>query len=151
MRMIGTNANRSGQFETSTVHRRAGCVDCSPRVGAALRVVSRSALPLDTTQRLEIFVTGAQAVFAIGVLASRSMSVREAQAMLGDFIVQFILQGVLEGSAEERSRLIVGIGYLVVAAILSFRERTSMRAILRDGFRTPFSEMNAEETSISAG
>ena len=98
-------------------------------------------LPLDTTQRLELFVTGAQSVFAIGVLASRSMSIREAQAMLGIFIVQFVLQGVLSGSAEERSRLVVGIFYLVTAAWLIGRERNSMRAILRDGFRTPYSEM----------
>ena len=98
-------------------------------------------LPLDTTQRLELFVTAAQTLFALGVLASRSMSVREAQAMLSLFVVQFVLQGVLHGRAEEHSRVVVGTVYLVLGVVLLARQRKSMRSIMIDGLRTPFSEM----------
>ena len=44
-------------------------------------------LPLDSLQREELFLTAAQSVFAIAVLANRSMSVREAWLLFGLFIV----------------------------------------------------------------
>jgi cation:H+ antiporter len=108
-------------------------------------------LPLDTTQRLELFVTGAQTLFAIAVLASRSISVREAYMLLGMFVVQFVLQGAFQNNvdADHASRLIVGIAYLVLAGALLSRQLGSMRHLLRDGFRTPYSEMVAEDTSIT--
>lgn len=106
-------------------------------------------LPLDTTQRLELFVTGAQSVFAIAVLASRSVSVREAQMLLGLFLVQFVLQGVLHGHTELVGRAVVGVVYLVLAAVLLVRERESMRHLMRDGLRTPYSEMTEADTSIT--
>jgi cation:H+ antiporter len=108
-------------------------------------------LPLDTTQKLELWVTGAQSVFAIAVLASRSISVREAQMMLGLFLVQFALQGAFQNNvdADHRSRLIVGIVYLVLAAVMLFKERGGLRHLMRDGLRTPYAEMTAEDTSIT--
>ncbi len=105
-------------------------------------------LPLDTTQRLELFVTAAQSVFAIGILASRSVSVREAQMLLSMFVVQLVLQGVLEGHAELVCRFVVGMLYLVLAALLLVRQRVAMRHLLHDGFRTPYSEMTEADTSI---
>jgi cation:H+ antiporter len=108
-------------------------------------------LPLDTTQRLELFVTGAQTVFAIAVLASRSMSVREALMLLGVFLVQFVMQAAFQNNVDvdHASRLIVGIVYLILAAGLLSRQLQAMRHLLRDGFRTPYSEMTAEDTSIT--
>lgn len=108
-------------------------------------------LPLDTTQRLELFVTGAQTVFAIAVLASRSISVREAMMLLGVFLVQFVMQAAFQNNVDvdHASRLIVGIVYLMLAAGLLSRQLQAMRHLLRDGFRTPYSEMTAEDTSIT--
>jgi cation:H+ antiporter len=108
-------------------------------------------LPLDTTQRLELFVTGAQTVFAIAVLSSRSISVREAQMLLGIFVVQFVLQGVFQNNpdADHVSRLVVGVVYLGLAAIVLVKERGQIRHLLRDGLRTPYAEMTALDTSIT--
>ena len=58
-------------------------------------------LPLDSLQREELFLTAAQSVFAIAVLASRSMSVREAWTLFGLFICQFVLGGVLPESIAD--------------------------------------------------
>ena len=58
-------------------------------------------LPLDSLQREELFLTAAQSVFAIAVLVSRSISVKEALALFGLFIGQFVLGGILpEDSAS---------------------------------------------------
>ncbi len=108
-------------------------------------------LPLDTTQRLELFVTSAQTVFAIAVLSSRSFSIREAQMLLGVFLVQFGLQAAFQNnaSADHKSRLIVGIVYLFMAGVLLIKERAGLRHLMRDGLITPYSEMTAEDTSIT--
>ncbi len=45
-------------------------------------------LPLDTQQRVELFVTAAQSVFAVAIVASRSVSRTEAWVMLGLFVAQ---------------------------------------------------------------
>ena len=73
-------------------------------------------LPLDSLQREELFLTAAQSVFAIAVLANRSMSVREAWMLFGLFIGQFVLGGVLPDGLREWERIGVGIVYLVLAA-----------------------------------
>ena len=61
----------------------------------AISAGSLHGLPLDSLQREELFLTAAQSVFAIAVLVSRSISVKEALALFGLFIFQFVLGGVL--------------------------------------------------------
>ena len=74
-------------------------------------------LPLDSLQREELFLTAAQSVFAVAVLANRSMSVREAWMLFGLFIGQFVLGGVLpDGGCATRRASSCGIVYLVLAA-----------------------------------
>ena len=68
-------------------------------------------LPLDALQREELFLTAAQSAFAVAVLASRSISVQEGLALLGLFLSQFVLGGVLPGDLRELERL--GVGALV--------------------------------------
>src|SRR6185295_158388 len=52
-------------------------------------------LPLDSLQREELFLTAAQSAFGVAVLANRSISVKEAWALLGLFLSQFVLGAVL--------------------------------------------------------
>ena len=94
-------------------------------------------LPLDSLQREELFLTAAQSVFAIAVLASRSISVKEALALLGLFLGQFVLGGVLPGDLREFERLIVGIIYLVLAAGMLYQQRRFLRPLARDGLVVP--------------
>jgi cation:H+ antiporter len=100
-----------------------------------------SGLPLDVRQREELFLTAAQSAFAVAVLVSRSISVREAFALLGLFLAQFVLGGVLPPELREWERIGVGILYLVLAAGVIIQQRRSVRPLLRDAFRTPVDEM----------
>jgi cation:H+ antiporter len=98
-------------------------------------------LPLDTLQREELFITAAQSAFAVAVLANRSISVKEAWALLLLFLSQFILGAVLPADVRELERIAVGVTYLVLAAGMISRQRRAFRPLLRDGFRTPVAEL----------
>jgi cation:H+ antiporter len=106
-------------------------------------------LPIGGMQREELFVTAAQSAFAVAALASRSMSRREAQWILGLFIVQFVLQGVLSGDLEQHVRIGVGIAYLGGALLLIVRDRRSLPALLHDGLRRPYSELARDPSDRS--
>jgi cation:H+ antiporter len=92
-------------------------------------------LPLDSLQREELFLTAAQSAFAVAVLTSRSINVREAFALFGLFISQFILGGVLPEDVRHWERIGVAIVYLVLATVILYRQRASLRPLARDGFR----------------
>jgi cation:H+ antiporter len=98
-------------------------------------------LPLDHVQREELFLTAAQSAFAVAVLASRSITVREALALLSLFSMQFVLSGVLPGGARAVERVGIGFLYLVLAAWILFAERRALVRLLRDGLRTPVHEL----------
>jgi len=98
-------------------------------------------LPIDTLQREELFLTAAQSAFAVAVLSNRSLGVREAVALLGLFAAQFVLGGVLPHDARAVERIGVGIVYLVLAAGMLYRQRQTVPALVRDGFRTDVHEL----------
>jgi cation:H+ antiporter len=102
-------------------------------------------LPLDSVQREELFLTAAQSVFAIAVLANRSISVKEALALLGLFLGQFVLGGVLPGDLKDFERIIVGIVYLMLAAGMLFQQRRFLRPLARDGLVVPVADLFRED------
>jgi cation:H+ antiporter len=107
-------------------------------------------LPLDAQQRVELFVTAAQSVFAVAIVASRSVSRTEAWVMLGLFVAQLAESGLAElGHLSEQqshqARIGVGIVFLIAAVWVLRRDFRSMVTNVRDGLRTPWSELAAEE------
>lgn len=98
-------------------------------------------LPIDDLQREELFLTAAQSAFAVAVLANRSISVKEAYALLALFISQFVLGAALPEGIKEVERIAVGVTYLVLAAVMIARQRGAFGPLLRDGFRTPVTEL----------
>jgi cation:H+ antiporter len=102
-------------------------------------------LPLDSLQREELFLTAAQSVFAVAILVNRSISVKEAVALFGLFIGQFVLGGVLPSGVRELERLIVGAIYLVLAAGILVAQRRAVPAIARDGLVAPVDELFHED------
>ena len=109
-----------------------------------------SGLPLDSLQREELFLTAAQSVFAIAVLANRRMSVREAWMLLGLFVSQFVLGGVLPDDLRELERLGVGTVYLVLAAWIFVQQRAYLKPLVRDGLVVPVDELFHEEAADEA-
>lgn len=98
-------------------------------------------LPLDSLQREELFLTAAQSAFAVAVLANRSINVREAFALLGLFLLQFVLGGVLPGGLRAVERVGVGVIYLVLSFVMLVQQRRSVGPLVRDGLRTPVAEL----------
>jgi cation:H+ antiporter len=106
-----------------------------------------SGLPLDARQREELFLTAAQSAFAIAVLVSRSINVREAFALLTLFLGQFVLGAILPPGLREWERIVVGIVYLILAAAMIVHQRRAVRPLMRDAFRTPVHEMVRSSSS----
>src|SRR5207247_6462674 len=98
-------------------------------------------LPIDSLQREELFLTAAQSAFAVAVLTNRSISVREAFALLGLFLLQFVLGGVLPEGLRAVERVGVGVVYLVLAFVVIVQQRRYGRRLVRDGFRTSVTEL----------
>jgi cation:H+ antiporter len=109
-----------------------------------------SGLPIDALQREELFLTAAQSIFAVAVLTNRSISVREALALMGLFVTQFVLGGVLPDGLRAVERIGIGILYLVLAAIVMFQQRRYVRPLVRDGFRTSVTELVHEREQAPA-
>jgi cation:H+ antiporter len=98
-------------------------------------------LPIDALQREELFLTAAQSAFAVAVLANRSINVREAFALLGLFLLQFVLGGVLPEDLRVVERVGVGIVYLVLAFVMLVQQRRYVRPLVQDGLRTSGTEL----------
>jgi len=110
-----------------------------------------SGLPLDRLQREELFLTAAQSAFAVAVLASRSLNVREAWALFFLFISQFIIGALLPPDLRHLERVSVGVLYLVLAAVMLVVQRQSLGPLMRDGLRTPMDDMVSEAPPVGAG
>jgi cation:H+ antiporter len=107
-------------------------------------------LPIDTLQREELFLTAAQSAFAVAVLTNRSINVREAFALLGLFLLQFVLGGVLPEDLRAVERVGVGVIYLVLAFVLIVQQRRYVRPLVRDGLRTSVTELVHEREQAPA-
>lgn len=110
-------------------------------------------LPLDRVQQIELFVTAAQSVFAVAIIAGRSMSRKEAWAMLALFIAQLgesILAeiGVISAAVSEQVRIGVGVVFLLAALWVLRKDFRVFGQVLRDGFRASWSELESESEKV---
>ncbi len=101
-------------------------------------------LPVGAMQREELFVTAAQSAFAVAILANRSISVRQAQALLVLFLVQLVLGGTLHGGLRDEVRIWVGVTYLVLGLVVVVRDIRKVPRMLRDGLLTPYAELGED-------
>jgi cation:H+ antiporter len=101
-------------------------------------------LPVEPAQRQEVLLTAAQTVFAVAILVNLSISLREAFALFGLFWAQFILNAIVPPSAKGVEMLVLSGVYILLGVWLLVRKHTAFRHMLRDGFRTPYSELEPE-------
>jgi cation:H+ antiporter len=145
---LNTNAGL-GTLLSSKVNQWTLLVGSLPIV-FAISAGHLAGLPLDSLQREELFLTAAQSVFAIAVLANRRMSVREAWMLFGLFIGQFVLGAALPEHLRELERIGVGAVYLVLAAVVFVRQRAALKPLVRDGLVVPVDELFHEPTPDEA-
>lgn len=107
-------------------------------------------LPLNEVQRDELWVTATQSVFAVAIIASRSISRNEALAMLGLFVIQFgeswfAEVGIISQEIAAGARIGVGVMFLLAAAWVLRGDFARFGRVVRDGFRAPWSELEEKE------
>jgi len=110
-------------------------------------------LPLNEVQRDELWVTATQSVFALAIIASRSVSRREAWAMLSLFGVQFAESwlaeaGVISEDVAAGARIGVGVMFLLAAAWVLRGGFRRFGRVLRDGFRAPWSDLESRKADV---
>jgi cation:H+ antiporter len=105
---------------------------------------SHHGLPIVARQREELFLTAAQSVFAVAILANLSISLREAAMLFSLFWAQFVVGAVVPQSWHGVELVAVGIVYLVLAAGYFLSHRRAMPTLLRDGIRTPYAQLTGE-------
>jgi cation:H+ antiporter len=98
-------------------------------------------LPIDAIQREELFVTAAQSAFAVAVLANRRITVKEAGILLGVWLVQLVTKLPAFDSIHTEARISIGVLYLVMAAVIVWRQRANFRPLLRDGLVVPVADL----------
>ena len=110
-------------------------------------------LPLDSVQRIELWVTAAQSVFAVAIIASRSVTRKEALVMLTLFIAQlgesWLAEiGVISETVSEQVRIGVGVVFLIAAAWVLRKDFGIFGRVLKEGFRAPWSVLEADEETV---
>jgi cation:H+ antiporter len=105
-------------------------------------------LPIDAHQREELLLTAAQSFFALAVLVTLSITLREATLLFTLFWAQFIIGAIVPESWVLAERVGVSIVYIALGLAIFARERPLIVPLLRDGFRTPYRRLAArgEET-----
>ncbi|MDP9387528.1 MAG: sodium:proton exchanger [Actinomycetota bacterium] len=137
---LNTNA-ALGTLVSSKVNQWTLLVGTLP-IAFAIAAGELAGLPVDAHQREELFLTAAQSAFAVAILVNLSMSIREAGALLGLFLVQFVAGAVGPEAIHDEVRIVTGVVYLVLAAVLLVRARRQAGVLLKDGFRTPYAAMS---------
>ncbi|MGH9282109.1 MAG: sodium:proton exchanger [Acidimicrobiales bacterium] len=140
---LNTNA-ALGTLVSSKVNQWTLLVGTLP-IAFAIAAGGTHGLPIVGQQREELFLTAAQSAFAVAILVNLSMSVKEAGALLGLFMVQFLAGAVGPESIHDEVRIITGLIYLLLAAALLVRSRRQVPVLLTDGFRTSYAAMSLEE------
>ncbi|MDP9404423.1 MAG: sodium:proton exchanger [Actinomycetota bacterium] len=132
-----------GTLVSSKVNQWTLLVGTLP-IAFAIASGSVHGLPIVGQQREELLLTAAQSVFALAILVNRAMSVREAGALFGLFMVQFIAGAVGPESIHDEVRIITSVAYLALGAWLFLAARGAVPPLLNDGFRTSYATLSKE-------
>ncbi|HEX7246730.1 MAG TPA: sodium:proton exchanger [Actinomycetota bacterium] len=136
---LNTNAGL-GTLVSSKVNQWTLLVGTLPIV-FAIAAGGFHGLPLDSVQREELFLTAAQSVFAVAVIANLSMSLREAVMVFSLFWAQFILGGLVPERFHGVERIGVGVVYLLLAAWILLTGKLQFRKLAHNAFRAPYGEL----------
>ncbi|GBC86534.1 hypothetical protein HRbin12_00527 [bacterium HR12] len=146
---LNTNAGL-GTLVSSKVNQWTLLVGTLPIV-FALASSGVSGLPIDAHQREEILLTAAQSFFGLAVLATLSISIREALMLFTLFWAQFVIGAVVPESAGGVERIVVSAAYLGLGSFLFLRQAPLIGPLLRDGFRTSYAALNASDADPADG
>ncbi len=139
---LNTNAGL-GTLVSSKVNQWTLLVGTLPVV-FAIALGGLHGLPIDDHQRQELFLTAAQSFFALAVLATLSISTREALLLFSLFWAQFVIGAVVPDSAHGVELVAVAVAYLALGVWILAGERRLLPALVRDGLRTPYRTLSGD-------
>jgi cation:H+ antiporter len=139
---LNTNAGL-GTLVSSKVNQWTLLVGTLPVV-FALALGGVHGLPIDGHQRQELLLTAAQSFFALAVLATLSISLREGLLLFALFWAQFVVGALVPESWTAAERVGVSGAYLVLGVAILVRQRGLILPLLRDGLRTPYARLGSE-------
>lgn len=96
-----------------------------------------SVLPLDARQIDEVWLTAAQSLFGIAVLASLSLELTEAILLAVLFLAQFIVGGILRmqrGEQANQELIIFSVVYVLLSIVFLVRARKTLGQLLQRGW-----------------
>jgi cation:H+ antiporter len=102
-------------------------------------------LPIEGTQRLELLLTASQSLFAVAVIANLRMSIGEAWWIFVLFWAQFLVSAFAGARLHDEVLVVTSCIYLAMGLWLIVTHWGEARALMRDGFRTPYAAMAAAE------
>jgi cation:H+ antiporter len=93
-------------------------------------------LPLDARQVAEVWLTAAQSLFGVAVLASLSLEIGEALLLAALFIAQFVGGALLRAAqhntpAADQELMLFALVYLVMSLAFGIQARKQIGAFLR--------------------
>ena len=86
-------------------------------------------------QRAEVFITAAQSAFGVMLIIDRQLTARAGFALLSLFLAQLITQFFFQ--EDNTPRIVFGIIYLAIAALMATQHWRSIMPTLREAFRSP--------------
>ncbi len=110
----------------------------------ALSALTTDGLPLDTEQRFELLITGAQSLFAIAILLDLQLTFRGALALLSLFSVQFLVSVLLSPQANRITIIALSVVYVGLAIWRFVRHRHKTADLVRNGAVTPLDQLADE-------
>jgi cation:H+ antiporter len=107
---------------------------------AATSSVLALALPLDTRQVAEVWLTAAQSLFGVAVLASLSLSLGEAALLAILFAAQLVVGGLLRAALHntlgaDQELFAFSLAYLVLSVVFGIQARKVIASVLRHRLR----------------
>jgi cation:H+ antiporter len=110
----------------------------------ALSRLSAEGLPLDTHQRYELLITGAQSLFAVSLLVTLVISTRGAVALASLFLVQFLVSVLFSETVNQVVILVLSGVYGLAAVTLLVIHRQRLVRLARDSVITSFDALPKE-------
>ena len=104
-------------------------------------------MPIDAQQRSELLITAAQSFFAVAVLSSLSLSIREAWLLTGLFWGQFVIGALVPADLGGVERTVVSVMYLVLGTVILARNRRVLPGLFIDGLRTSHGETRVDASA----
>jgi cation:H+ antiporter len=98
-------------------------------------------LPIDPVQREALFITAAQSIFALSLLADRRLTFKDAVTLLLLFTVDLVTSVVFPPELRTWSRLGLGAVYLALAIPVLIGRRRTVKETVRTGLWTKTADL----------